>query len=189
MRSRHQKQVLNDLGSIFENVRTAWNWSLQSAHIIQLGMAADGLALFLELKSRLREGVNFFEAAIQRFETVNYSEPTEQRALGILLARYASNLNSVGQNNKALDLLKRAETIAKSTGNEAELAYCLDLRGWLITEMGGAQIEAVELWQQALSTYRRMALPWGISSILQNLAYHLPPKRPARFLKNGTTSR
>jgi tetratricopeptide (TPR) repeat protein/predicted ATPase len=182
MRSRHQKRVLADLTSVFENIRTAWYWSLDSGHIVQLGLSAEGLSLFLDLTSRLREGVNFFGDTVTRLEIDSSSTPVETQAFGVLLGRFGKFLSAVGQKPRALKITEQALAIAESSQNDSEIAFGLNLKGWLLTDLGGAHIEAIGLWQKGLAIYRRLALPWGISTMLQNLAYHLPPSKAGALL-------
>jgi predicted ATPase len=65
-KSAGQKKMLENADSVFDDVRTAWDWAIQQAEIPKLWRASEGLFLYYFLRYRFREGENACKTTIDR---------------------------------------------------------------------------------------------------------------------------
>jgi predicted ATPase/DNA-binding SARP family transcriptional activator len=67
LKEQHQSAALAEIRREFENVRVAWNQAVAAQAADQVDMAAEGLALFLELEGRVLDGRMMTDEAVSTF--------------------------------------------------------------------------------------------------------------------------
>lgn len=81
MTGGRQQESTAEAAAELENIRTAWQWAVEHAHIDALHRSVQALALFFQFRGRYLEGADVFESAAHRLQAL---EPGEMQ--GVTLA-------------------------------------------------------------------------------------------------------
>jgi tetratricopeptide (TPR) repeat protein len=151
-----------------ENVRIAWNWSVEQEQIDRLDRALEGLARFYWRRVRLQEGEVALRAAAQRLVTKD-SSGHRLRVGARALAWQAYFGRALGDRERAkelqqqsLALLERPDLASQDTRAERALLY---------QQMGHAVFmsdyeQARRLFEQSLAHYGALGDRWGVATAL-----------------------
>jgi predicted ATPase/DNA-binding SARP family transcriptional activator len=122
-----QQTALREIEREIENMRTAWEWAVESRQVGRLAQALDGLCRFYEWRVRFQEGEAACQSAAYRLEGTTAGEglrvlariKTWQSALNQHLGEIQLASQLVRQ---SLALLERPELDARDTCRETALA-------------------------------------------------------------------
>jgi hypothetical protein len=115
---RRQVEALDEIETDFENVRTAWKWSVQQKHYNAIGQTLKRLGSFCFMR-RFHEGLELFKLAREHLAPGPGDEP--HPVWGQVLAEDSFfQPPEVGRAQA-----ERSLAIAQKHGNQAEIAFCL----------------------------------------------------------------
>ena len=63
--ARSQKQMLDEIATVIEDIQSAWNWALENGRAEQVGLISDGLRMFYEVRGFYRDGRTAFQKAAE----------------------------------------------------------------------------------------------------------------------------
>ena len=79
LQGKGQRTALQEIEADFDNIRTAWMWMLERENMVAMAGTAEGLRLFLELRTHLSEPVILlYRSALSFLETYSDRFTTEQ---------------------------------------------------------------------------------------------------------------
>lgn len=111
LKGQRQVEALNELDADRDNLYAAWDWAVERRAVDLLEKAAFALMLFLEMRSRWREGEERFQKALECVEGSSLPAPVEKlRAMllayhGWFLSRLSQFQLSSEQLSESLQLL------------------------------------------------------------------------------------
>jgi tetratricopeptide (TPR) repeat protein len=97
--ARQQFDALEQIGTDFENVRSAWNGLVDDHAFEELSKFLDGLWFFFNVRNRWQEGVDLFEAVANTIQSLPTTDAS-QLALAQLWARLAWFYTYIGFSEK-----------------------------------------------------------------------------------------
>ena len=172
IRDARALEALRGVETELENIRAAWQWSVEQGFLNCIYKAADGLSRFYETRSYFQEGVDTFRKAWERLAP-HFQEPEAQvaetqRIACQLLSRQALFLLLTGDSQAArallLDALERSQRfhLAEETAfNLSRLAEIARTRDDYAT--------AHRLGQEALGIYQSLKDQEGVAHVLNSL--------------------
>ncbi len=86
LKGGRQAEALNEIDTDIENVRAAWDWAAAHHSLDLLDQAGVGMMLFLESRSRWREGEARFTEAIDQLQNNYPAGNSNKKTLAFLLA-------------------------------------------------------------------------------------------------------
>lgn len=102
----NQKAALSEITLEFENIRAAWNWSLECENPIWLEAMLECLRGYAELRGRFLETLELFKLGHQRIDNTWQVSAPELHSR--LLAGHGEALFRLGRNNEAQPMLEAA---------------------------------------------------------------------------------
>lgn len=165
-----QPQQLESMRAIerdVENVRLAWDWSVQHSQAANLHLMLNPLYLFGFLGSRHVETITIFQQALAR-------PIADQRLFGRLLARRWGSLHwwlqSEADYQEALTVLERARAIASAAGDDFEVAFCHLMAAYALMGMKRPG-EAVPHLETSKALFEALDEPYYVCWALSRLGY------------------
>ncbi|MDY0019687.1 MAG: BTAD domain-containing putative transcriptional regulator, partial [Anaerolineae bacterium] len=170
------QKVAHEIRADLENIRQAWRWSVEHALVEALSGGAFGFFYFLHAAGLFREGVELFQQAVDRLQTLacgdDPAEQTRRVALARLLVAQSSLLHAAGRYEEAVAAAQAADRLASQiaaveTGRYlhayAQLHWGRAL--WLQAEYSAAR----ECFNETVSTARELQGEAGATVLLQEL--------------------
>lgn len=165
-----QPQQLETMQAIerdFENVRLAWDWSVQHGQAANLHLMLNPLYLFGFLGSRHVETITIFQQALAR-------PIADRRLLGRLLARRWGSLHwwlqSEADYQEALTSIERALAIAGAEGDDFEAAFCHLMAAYALMGMK-RPAEALPHLERSKALFAALDEPYYVCWALSRLGY------------------
>ncbi len=165
LKQPEQLTAVQEIEDNFDNIRQAWDWSVQNRHVENIHAMLDSLYLFGYLRSRYREIVALFE---QGFEVA--ADGTS--LYGRLLARRWGYLHWVYQDNyeQPFASIEQASEIAQVTNNPLELGICHLVKAFALIVMHRYD-EALPPLEASLELFESVNDPYYASWALHRLGY------------------
>ncbi|HEX2907802.1 MAG TPA: hypothetical protein VHO69_13115 [Phototrophicaceae bacterium] len=141
LKGRRQVAALDEIELDFPNVRRAWKWAVEQRNLTQLRQMLNGLNIYCDMRSRLVEGFDLFQRAIQPFE--NATDDDQQYVRNLINVRLIRGQVLATAWNKteaaahaALDLCLQQAQVRQ---DRPEIAYCLWTRAITYAFLGDEQ--------------------------------------------------
>lgn len=160
IKSDQQLNGLNKVDADFENIRSAWTHAVAQRDDGLIDRMIEGLYWFGHLRSRVGEMHSLFEMAADAFAPVADAEPRQ------VWWRLQMRIQPMPD----AAVIDSAILIARSVGNEAEVAFCLLRRAYSLTNHNLPH--AISEARNALEICRRIGDEFGILTALTDLNYH-----------------
>jgi predicted ATPase/DNA-binding CsgD family transcriptional regulator len=132
IKGRRQLSALNEVEADYENIRTAWYWTVARKNYQALDSAAECWVNFCEMRGHIQEGWEFLRTAQEQL--AGETTPELKRIWGRIQVRSLWMLPLVD-----LELVEMARvqteavlTIARQQGDKPQIAYCL----WFLGALG-----------------------------------------------------
>ncbi len=161
IKSDKQRSGLNKFESDFENIRAAWTYAVTQRDDALIDRMIDGLYWFGHLRSRVGEICALFEIAADTFAPVTNVEPHP------VWWRLQMRIRPIPDTA----IIDGALELARTTGNESEMAFCLLRHAYFLTNRHLPH--ALDEVQKALEIYGRIGDGFGVLNVLTDLTYHL----------------
>ncbi|MBI5563548.1 MAG: tetratricopeptide repeat protein [Chloroflexi bacterium] len=124
LRAGRQKEIMAEIGEEIDNVRAAWQWSIDRANWDLVARGSEALFFFYDLRSLVQEGVELFAAAAARLtESAQAGQAIDHRLLGCLLARQARLLHRQGRLDQARALYQQSLDLHTRLGARRDSAF------------------------------------------------------------------
>lgn len=130
----HQLEALETINTDIENVRLAWRWALENQAYERLRKGVAVLAQALLQGGHAEEGERLFRRATDLLSSRTDEE--SKRLLGQIIARQADFARGLLRYEEALHLLERSVEAARHSGAQAEIAFCLRVKGRCLLTLG-----------------------------------------------------
>ncbi len=167
-----QKEAVKEIEAEIENVRQGWNWALSCWHIPKIEKYLDGLFVFYELQGWFQEGektFSLFREVIPDFQAaLPNSKPAEQRIIAKQLSRQGAFSISLGDYEKAGELLDESLSLFRRLEEEGEIAFSLYHLGDM-ARMKGDYEEAKQLLEESIIICRRTGERRKLARALNNM--------------------
>jgi len=164
LQGSRQREVVEEIGREFENVRQGWAWAVESHKPTELACALEALYYFYEIRNRFQEGVAALE---QAWEGLGDAEA--HLLAGRLLARRGGLCYRLSQHEQAEALLQKSLEILRPLDRPQELGFALNKLGHVAYAVG--QYERAEaLLQEALALQQPVSDRRGMAASLCGLA-------------------
>lgn len=172
LRGGEQIATLGSIGDEIDNLRAGWRYAVKNADEASIAAYLDGLFLFYDIRSWVREGEEVFGTAIVALQ----SQPetaVSTLLIGKLLSRQSKFRHRLGGYTIAQHLLKQSLAIftdprfdSQQTGREQ--AFALNLLGTVAYRLG-EHGEAVALCQKSLALSQEGSYQWETAEALKTL--------------------
>ena len=153
-----QQQALLDIISELENIRTAWQWSLEQAKIPEIRIIAGSLYYFCQMQNRYLEGKEGAQTALNVLENMEPSKPRDLTMAQVLT--YLGWLGiRLGEYEQAKRALEKSREINRQYDNAFSPGMGMDPDDALgiLAMVQGDYTEAVRLGEAS----RRLSLERG----------------------------
>jgi predicted ATPase/DNA-binding SARP family transcriptional activator/Tfp pilus assembly protein PilF len=121
-----QPQALADIQQEFGNINLMWNWLVEHTCIPEIIACQDSLYQFFSVRSLTKEGLHWFDVALQKIEYA----PNTELAQAMLLARLGALAYTARELPRAQSALLRSQEILLRHDAGDELAFCRLCLGW-----------------------------------------------------------
>ena len=172
--------ALMEIKTEIDNVRRAWEWTIERDHMAALLQAVECLGWFYYWQARHQEGIAAFNQAAEKMETIiaQSAHPTDQRLhlWAILLGWQGQYAAHSDQSKEARQLCQKAlVNLAKLERRHQDIrlekAFVLEVLGTTHGFSGHDNMSAsIAIMEQSLATYRELKDQWGIAYLLIRLA-------------------
>ena len=157
---RDYEQLIEQAGTEIDNLRAAFGWSRENSDVEPALALASSLQPLWQARGRVREGLDWFDAALadQATEETAVAAAVRARALAdrALLATWAGATGGMEQAQQAL-------AIAREIDDPAPLARALTVCGYFAAYNAEAAPPYVA---EAIALARELGDPWRLSQIL-----------------------
>ena len=123
------------LSQEIENIRSAWNYTIQTHALPQIQIAARSLARFYDMRSWFSEGLEAFKEAVSAISQVSSSDKKSPQVLGQVTAQLAWFEIQTGEYQKAIERLENLIPVLPSE-SYAERALIHNILGSAVYELG-----------------------------------------------------
>ena len=120
LKGAQQVEAIHVIESDFDNIRAAWHMAVHVADFAALNAMLHALSLYTDVRCRWQESDRLFQMAIGSGRI-----PADHPVMGRILARQTLGKYQMGFLDEARDLVQQALPIARASGDQAEMAYCL----------------------------------------------------------------
>lgn len=151
VKGRRQVAALTEIRADFENIRTAWNWSVSHKYADSINQMIEGLWLFCRLCNRVSEGTALFQEAETQFVSA-------RQLWGRLLGRGTTSLEQV----------ETALEVAREFDDLKEIAFSLKWAGYM-AYYDQQYARTISLLEQSLAIYRRLGDRYDVAQVLFDL--------------------
>ncbi len=160
LKSRDQKQTLEEIEAEIEDVRAAWQWLVEQRDVAGIAAATGGLYHFTILRSRFREGLEAFHVARLALQEVADTDRATQLAYSRVMAREARFNSSMAQYETAQNLLAASLEALRELDAPAEVAFVLGHIGGTARLQGDLELAESRLLECLALRQSRMAGRW-----------------------------
>src|SRR6266498_4781015 len=160
-----QLETMQAIERDFENIRLAWDWSVQNQQATYLHMILNGLYLFGFLGSRHLETITIFQQTLAQ-------SVADAPLLGRLLARRWGFLHWWYQADyqEALTKIEQALAIAQAEHNRFEIAFCHLMAAYTLMSMQHCA-EALPHLETSKALFEALDEPYYVCWALNRLGY------------------
>jgi len=124
LRAGRQKEILTEISEEIDNVRAAWQWSIERSRWDLIERCGESVFFFYDLRSLVQEGAELFAAAAERLvEAARVGHAADDRLLGWLLARQARLLHRLGRLDQARTLYQQSLDLHARLGARRDSAF------------------------------------------------------------------
>lgn len=167
LKQPRQLETMHAIERDFENIRLAWDWSVEHRNVANLHMMLNSLYLFGFLGSRHVETIMIFQQTL--------AQPiTDLPLLGRLLARRWGSLHwwfqSDSDYREALASIEQALAIARAEGNNFEIAFCHLMAAYALMGMKRTA-EALPHLEASKALFESLGEPYYVCWVLSRLGY------------------
>ncbi|MCB0188354.1 MAG: tetratricopeptide repeat protein, partial [Caldilineaceae bacterium] len=171
-----QRQALLETEADGENVRTAWQWSVEQHQVGQLSQSVDGLCQFYLWRGRFREAEALMRSALSTLGiTITATIDPQPLLLQIKLliwqgifARILGRREAAEQSLKVTLQLLIHESLHDHDTQSLQ-AFALLHLGETMREVD--RTAARQYYEQSLALYRASDYPWGVANTLDALGW------------------
>lgn len=137
-----EKEWLEGVLEIIDNVRSAFQWSVNEGHVPNIYKLLGGLSSYYQLRYDFQEAVATFTAAVDRLKSITYPDAElQQRTLASSLTCQAWYLIAYDRKHEALAILEEALALLRPLPHNEEIANVLWRIAFLYTENGILDLE------------------------------------------------
>ncbi len=141
-RAGRQHEILSDISEEIDNIRAAWQWSIDQSHWSLIVHYVESLFFFYDLRGLVQEGAESFAAAAERLAaSACAGSAADDRLLGSILARQARLLHRLGRLDQSRTLYQRSLELHARLGARRESAFTRTYLGdlyWMTGEYEAA---------------------------------------------------
>ena len=166
LKSRKQRETLEEMGIEIDNLRQAWDWLIAHQQIGQMLQSLHTLWQFYDLRGWFQEGAALFGQAVSSFQTANAAHVAP--ALGQFMARQGWFCFRLGQPKQARALLEHSLDLLQSSDDRAARAVTLSYLGIEDYALGNYP-QALQSVFESLALYRACGDQWGVALCLSTL--------------------
>lgn len=152
LKGEQQLKALNQIKGDLENVRMAWEWSLEQGDLPALGQALESIFLYYYVRGRNQQGFDFLQSARKQLAPEDGERPTP--VWGRIMSRMslmASLLSSPGREIE--EQIQAALAVAREHGDRAEIAFCRFVEGFYHTLVRPDLDVAIRAYEEARRVY------------------------------------
>jgi serine/threonine protein kinase len=155
-----QLEALNSIETDFENIRAAWNWTINQGNADRIQRALEGAYLFLTFRNRFMDAEQLFRAARQAWPA-DGNNPT--LLAGQLLVRFPDQ--------PPIEHFRRALVIAQQHDDKSEIAFCQRLVGHWLSHTEFNHEEGIPLLEASLKGYQALGSDFCVAQVLDDLGW------------------
>lgn len=163
-----QRSALDSIQRDFSNIRLGWRWATETCELEAISLAAMGLALFCEMRSRFREGEAMFGQAMDAVQTLH--DEAQSGLLGLLLAIQGHLLSRYGHIRDGCKMMERAYATLASAEESPALALVEVLSAYIGPELSPEERRG--RLENSLRIYRALEDTWGVALAQEALGEH-----------------
>ncbi len=165
LKQPEQLNAIQQIKDDFDNIRQAWNWSVNHQNTDNLHAMLDSLYLFGYLGSRYRDVIAMFDQGLH----ISFSDVLLK---GRLLARRWGYLHWVYQDNyeRPFADIQLAQDIALEADDQFEVAFCHLVKAFALIGMH-RYADALTPLEAGLELFEAVNDPYYISWIMHRLGY------------------
>jgi DNA-binding SARP family transcriptional activator/predicted ATPase len=153
MKGPRQPEVLAEIRAELGNIRTAWQWAVQTGQLEAVGQALEALYFFYEYPGRYQELQALFDQALAGLAWLDETDPQQGRLKGRLLMWDSHLVGRLGQVEKWQNLAQQSLELLRQYGPPRDIGiallsldYALSLQGKM-AEAKRYSLEALRIFQ------------------------------------------
>ncbi len=168
-KSGRQVEMVSGMEREMENVRTAWEWAVETANVQQIAESVQALCLFCQLRGRYVQAVSRLEAAVRMLRDCEFNEDVG-KALALALVHLGWFYIRLGRLDDAESVLNVCRQIYGELQVLPPAEFSVDpaLALGVIATARGNYADAEALGKEALETSEKRDNPWD-----RTLAYYV----------------
>jgi DNA-binding SARP family transcriptional activator/predicted ATPase/Tfp pilus assembly protein PilF len=170
---RSERQTFPVMQRELENMRAAWAWAAGQVDVAVLANLAPFTKRYLDVQGRYREGIELFNAALERLgapaspESLSFDE--RGRLIARLLAYKGLLMADAGEPEKSRTVLETCLAYFRRAGDGEQIAVCLNGLG-NASRFVGQEREAAVFYREELTLARSLNNRQEETTALNNLA-------------------
>ncbi len=168
LKSGTQKAIGEKLAQEMNNIRTAWDWAIQSQRLEDIRNSLRCLYWFYEVRGQLAEGAAAFHQAVSKLQATGAPDSLHRQVTGHCLAVEGWFAFRLGRLSQARDLLNASFTLLKSAPDPLALNEARAFGGAL-HYITGEYGQAIELLNQAIAYGKTAGDYWLVAQALGSL--------------------
>ena len=169
LKGRQQPRILTEIRAEIENIRAAWQWSVENDDVGKLKQVQECLFDFLHIRSRYQEGKEAFEQAAARLQST-IKNPKSEMILAGVLGRQGAFCYYLGLIEPAKERLQQSLEIARRLNAPRDIAFSLNFLGLVVWSQGEVD-QTRSLLQESLAISREIGDLEGMSRSLHDLGF------------------
>jgi len=146
LKGARQKQAVLDIALEGENARRAWQLAVSHDCVREIKQSVDSLYRFFDLRGRFREGIEWFDQAIERWD----GDEQQGCVLSKVVSRRGALCGPLGRYQQARTCLERCLAVFERLGVQTEQVFCLVNLADVARKQGKYR-EAEQLAQEGLT--------------------------------------
>ncbi len=182
LKRSHQLETLVEMDQEIDNIRAAWNWSIERNLVDHLEMEMEGLGLFYRFRMLFTDGIQVFQQAVNLYEDGFIPDQPEHWVTWASLLAWLDQLymdgwldESLGYEriDQSLELLEKAELagLAGLAGLALHRQRAFSLYVMGVHQYHDSKLEkARKAYNESLAYYRDLDNSWAQATILKSLA-------------------
>jgi len=168
-----EREAFAAMSHELENIKAAWNWSVEQKNVKALASLAPFIKRFLDVQGRYREGVEIFGSALQKLDAPDNANELPLNEKGHLLARlymYKALFQAdLGQPGETLAVLNSCLGYFQRDEDETQVMICLNAVG-IVHRFLGQEEKAADYYHKELDLSRQTGNKNEEGVALNNLA-------------------
>jgi predicted ATPase/DNA-binding SARP family transcriptional activator len=170
LKGLNQERALEEIETDFENVRAAWDWTVERGSLERIAGAVEGLCLFYQYRARWLEG----DAACQAAERLlaDVGDPEAKRVSARLLAwqalfnwNWTQQALAGQQLQQSYEALKEPQLAAHDV--RSERAMTLWAMGYVAIDL----LKKQRLFEESLALFKELDDRWSAARALRGLGW------------------